>query len=359
MKNKKLIWIFILFLCLALVSGCVEKVTTYEKHATKISYTISYGYRLKCTGDGEFNLMYDCDIPEALNGQATIIDVLSSEYANITLADNPMKSWNLSKNSCTDLELGITASVIAESFMVSDLSGENALSIENIQKQYPSLVAQYCNAQSNETKIFINPDDLLIKNKANEILNNAGTNNSFLVAKEIFSWLKENTDYKIHTADDNILQTCDSTFNKKTGDCDDLSLLYISLCRAVNIPARFIRGFLVEENQATAHAWAEVFVGGNIGDNGWIPVECAGTAEGADKIQVEINQNFGVEDAAHLRLFKDDGSNESLRISISGIQYSAETSISIESITSFSTVTNYNVLEQKTLNIKDNVRQYQ
>jgi len=360
MNNKKIIPIFILFLSLVLISGCVEYGTTYEEHPTKVSYTISYGYRINCSGTGEFNLMYDCDTPEVLNGQATIIQVLNSEYMNITRTSfNDMKSWNLSKNSCTDLELGITASVVAESFMDSNLNGKDALNIDEIQNQYLNYVDQYCKPQSNETKTFIDPESTSIKSQADQILNTAGTNNSFIVAKEIFKWLKEKTEYVIHENGDNIVQSCNITLDKKTGDCDDLSFLYISLCRAVKIPARFIRGFLIEENTGIPHAWVEVFVGGDIGNGGWIPVECSGVATGDNKIEAEINQNFGLESAKHLRIYKDDGSDESLKISLSGIQYAADSSLSIETPVSFSLVTNYQVLEQKNLNVKDNIRTYQ
>ena len=105
MKNKKIIPIFILLISLVFVSGCLEKIleetgVTYQEQPTKISYTISYGYSLECSGMGDFNLMYDCDTPEVLNGQATIIEVLNPEYEDITLASfNDMKSWNISKDN--------------------------------------------------------------------------------------------------------------------------------------------------------------------------------------------------------------------------------------------------------------------
>ena len=137
--------------------------------------------------------------------------------------------------------------------------------------------------------------------------------------------------------------------------------MYISLCRAVNIPARFIRGFLVEKIngvlEVTPHAWAEVFAGGGIGKSGWIPVECAGTA---DDIEIEINQNFGVETANHIRLFKDDGTNESLITSLSGlsyIRYGDNRDIDSESITE---AENFVVLQSKELVVnKNGNRRYQ
>ena len=109
-----------------------------------------------------------------------------------------------------------------------------------------------------------------------------------------------------------------------------------------------------EELSAIPHAWVEVFVGSNLGIDGWIPVECAGNAKGSDKIQTEINQNFGVESANHLRLFKGDGSNESLNISISGpsfIRYSNDLIIEIKA---FLEITNYEILEKNELYVDEN-----
>ena len=129
--------------------------------------------------------------------------------------------------------------------------------------------------------------------------------------------MKQTTSYQIH-ADSNNVQQAATTIQCKTGDCDDLSFLYISLCRSIGIPARLVRGFLVNKEGLEAHAWVEVYVGGNVGKSGWIPVECAGTATNT---KAEVNQNFGVESAGHLRLFKDDGSDESMGYYLSGISY--------------------------------------
>lgn len=363
MKNKKIIPIFILFFSIALVSGCIEQIfsnngVTYEENPTKISYTITYGYNIECSGNGDFNLMYDCDIPELINEQVTNIGVLSEEYENITLATfNDMKSWNISTKSCKNMQLGLTANVTAEVFYESDISGSSAWTIDQLITEN-NMVSRYCHKQGNETVVFINPEDKNILSIAQEIKEDSGTNNSFIIAKEIFKWLKEETTYTIHS-NYNSVQTCISTFENKTGDCDDLSFLYISLCRAVKIPARFIRGFLIEENNGIPHAWAEVYVGEkSIGNNGWIPVECAGTSTGPNKLVAEVNQNFGMESAHHLRLFIDDGTNESIKVSLSGIKYVADSSLLIGDLDSFSTVTNYQELEQKSLNIKDDTRTY-
>ncbi len=127
--------------------------------------------------------------------------------------------------------------------------------------------------------------------------------------------------------------------------------MYISLCRSQNIPSRFIRGFLLDENYVVQHVWVEVFVGGGIGKEGWIPVECAGISNNAE---IEINQNFGIENALHLRLFKDDGSNESLNFSFSGITYRIFNENRFIDIKFYNNISNYLVIKSQQLVVDKN-----
>jgi len=99
-----------------------------------------------------------------------------------------------------------------------------------------------------------------------------------------------------------------------------------------------------------------VYVGGTVGNNGWIPVECASNA---DDVQTEIHQNFGIEDVSHLRLYVDDGSNESLNSSYSSISWIYDPSMKI-SPTPFIEIENYVVLESQQLVVtKEGIRSYQ
>lgn len=361
MNNKIIPTLLGIVLIISFVSGCfsTNKQITYISHATKISYQITYGYSINCSGEGKIKINYDCNKPDLLKGETQIVKYLNDEYSIKTIATyNDVLSWNITSNSCKDYRLGLTADILAESFIVSDLNGENALNINEIKVMHPDLISQYCNIQSNETVKFIDPTNSKITNLAQELYEKAESDNAFTVSKEIFKWLKKSTTYKTHTYSNNV-QTALYTLEKCTGDCDDLSYLFISLCRSVNIPSRLIRGFLVEENSTIPHAWVEVFVGGDIRNNGWIPVECAGTAIGYNKIQTEIHQNFGLESANHLRLFIDDGSNESLFESQKGISYLADSSLLIEPPGSILKVNNYNELESYELHVdENNIRSY-
>jgi hypothetical protein len=62
------------------------------------------------------------------------------------------------------------------------------------------------------------------------------------------------------------------------GNCEDFSLLYIALCRAAGLPARFVNGFRFDPVQLKTgfndlnqfgHAWVEI----NLPGIGWVPVE--------------------------------------------------------------------------------------
>jgi hypothetical protein len=297
MNNKKLILISIFTFIIIILSGCTDLQISngniiYENHPTKISYIIEYGYFVNITGKGNFNIIYNCDIPKILLGNITILSVLyNNEYSEKIIANNSFISWNIDDYNKNDYKLGIKVRIQSESFLISDISGINADTIQELKINHNEIIEKYCNSQSNETTIFIDVENLQIIDIANLIMNTTGSNNSLIIAKELFKWLKENIKYQKHTINKNI-QPASITIQKKSGDCDDISFLYISLCRAIKIPARFIRGYLIEQNNneinIIPHAWVEVFVGDDIGNNGWVPIECAGNSN----IETEIHQNY-------------------------------------------------------------------
>lgn len=362
MIRKITIFIVIILSTLSVFPGCVDIFqdipTIYESTPTKISYNIKYGYQVECIGTGKYEINYRCDIPESIKTTSYSL-LYNRNYSLLTTVNNSYLFWNISGENDDTFDLGISAHIESESNLISDLNGEGALTLEELISSNPKIVKQYSQSQSFEDRILIDTYNSNIKLIANNILNQSKTNNSFLIAKSIFIWLKENTDYQIHDGQGDV-QPALVTLQKRAGDCDDLSFLYISLCRAVGIPARFVRGYLIKREgknvAATAHAWAEVFVGSNIGNKGWVTVECACCTT---SIEADINQNFGVEDAFHLRLFVDDGSNDSLNISLSGIHVQYYEKINIE-LQSFVIVENYLELRSDQLVVtKDNKRYYQ
>lgn len=361
---KKNTWCFpavIILDCTIVLSGCemILPSTVYESTPTRISYDLSYGYEVNCSGQGSYKILYRCGIPEVLTGAVTYDLLFPSEYQRKMLVNNTFIEWNISRDYNRTYMVGLTAHIDVDSYIFSDLNGKNAATIQELQEKSPQVVHSFTNLQGNETIRYIEPSNSDIFAVAKIVQNTAQTNNSFLVAKALFTWLKEHVSYQTHPLESDVRPAA-ITFSKKNGDCDDLSFLYVSLCRACQIPARFIRGYLVTNESgnysAIAHAWVEVFVGNSLGIDGWIPVECACRTQSIDS---DVLQNFGAETAFHLRVFTDDGSNASLELSLSGISYTHMLSRVI-TVHPFVMISNYKNLESKKLVINaENTRLYE
>jgi len=364
--NGKIFFSLITVILIVCLSGCFELTNindgsiTYQAHPTKVSYTISYGYYVNLSGTGDFDLKYDCFLPADYKSLVTFLPLYNQSYELKTIEYNKFYKWNIQDNGNNRYTLGAIADIESESTLIYDLNGNQAASILEIQNNYPNIYSQFTKAQSDDGIIYVDPDNPIFKSIVENAIVEVGNNNSFLIAKQLFIWLKQNTNYQTHGSDGGNIQPASVTYDYKTGDCDDLSVLYISLCRSAGIPARFIRGYLIEQNYnnfaVVAHAWAEIFVGGNIGNNGWVPVECACESENID---TQINQNFGVETIGHLRIYTGYGTNDSFNRSMSGpsIKYSENLNVKMES---FIDVKNYVILEEKELVVdKDNYRSYQ
>ncbi|HHH79421.1 MAG TPA: hypothetical protein ENL13_00795 [Thermoplasmatales archaeon] len=343
-----------------LFSGCLEQIgdmfgkgsgsgfIQYEAAPTSLSYSISYGYNVTSTGTGSYSVTYFCPLPHSpLSGEIVNASLFyPHEYSEVVENGNTLVKWVVKGEDSNEYTLGVHAEMVVNTFMV-DLTGQSTLDIPNIP---PNLVTQYCHKQSinSSSAPLIDPVDNGILSIALSIKNSVQTDNSFDVAKEVFLWLKNNTSYKTHEGK-TMVQPASETLHLKTGDCDDLSFLYISLCRAAGIPARFVKGYLIEKDaagfHAVPHAWAEVFVG--IGNNGWIPVECAGNGDDA---VAEMHQNFGVEDAYHLRLFVDDGSNSSMELSLIGPSWEYQPNVDVH-LSKFTFLNDVVELNQKKLTV--------
>ncbi len=90
----------------------------------------------------------------------------------------------------------------------------------------------------------------------------------FKRARKIFYWITENITYKYPPQERGVIPT----LKNKCGDCGEFSFVFISLCRSVGIPARFVSGMWATPiKKQEFHAWAEFYLE-NIG---WIPVDCS------------------------------------------------------------------------------------
>ncbi len=356
-QQYKSILLSILFISIIVSSGCLdnnffESKITYEKSPVQVSYDLSYGYQVNITGNGKATVFYQEYIPQSKQGTIYSIEINPFQQTQDQQNTNQLIIWNQTIQNTSNHTYQISSSIIQNPVLIEDLTGENALTIAQISEQYPEIVKSYCHSMGNETQTIINPNHPLLSTLAQTVKDQADTTNAFLLGKQLFSWLKNNTQYEKHGTYQP--QPADETYEKGVGDCDDLTYLYLSLCKAVGIPSRYIKGYLISNNTAIPHVWAELFVGKEISENGWIPVECAGTGSSTS----EIHNNYGVEDAQHIRLCVDDGTNETFQKLTNPLQIRYDQRLDVN-INRVEQVNNYTILSSKQLIIKDNQRTFE
>ncbi|TAH19161.1 MAG: transglutaminase family protein [Cytophagales bacterium] len=85
-------------------------------------------------------------------------------------------------------------------------------------------------------------------------------NSGYQMVAAICQWVNRNIKYE-HNTSTSITSALD-TLSSQHGVCRDLSHLAIALCRSINIPARFVVGYLYLLRPMDLHAWFEVYLDG-------------------------------------------------------------------------------------------------
>ncbi len=89
-----------------------------------------------------------------------------------------------------------------------------------------------------------------------------GKTNVYLVVKSFYDYLTSSDNLNYIPSSDGLPKDCITTLNRKSGDCDDYSILFVSLCRAVDIPAWLELGVLYDRQAQRwgGHGWAKVAI---------------------------------------------------------------------------------------------------
>jgi transglutaminase-like putative cysteine protease/glutamine cyclotransferase len=110
----------------------------------------------------------------------------------------------------------------------------------------------------------------LIEETARQIVDDE--KNPYWMARRICQWVQEHVEYERVGGWD----IAETLIKRGTGSCSEYSFLYIALCRAVGLPARFEASVVVRGDDACIddvfHRWCEVYLPGY----GWIPVDPSG-----------------------------------------------------------------------------------
>ena len=112
----------------------------------------------------------------------------------------------------------------------------------------------------------------------------------------IVDWIREHIHYQVGQS--NITTTARDVLANRVGVCRDFAHVGITMCRALNIPARFVVGYVeFEQPPPDFHAIFEVYLGGRwilFDPTGLAPVEnVVRIASGPDAMDVAFATIYG------------------------------------------------------------------
>ncbi len=97
-------------------------------------------------------------------------------------------------------------------------------------------------------------------------------------------WINQNIRYQYGTS--NVSTSAADTAKTRTGVCRDFTHLGMALCRALNIPARMVVGYLLELKPMDLHAWFEAFIDGR-----WYTFDATQTEPRGNRITVAYGRD--------------------------------------------------------------------
>lgn len=108
----------------------------------------------------------------------------------------------------------------------------------------------------------------------------------------ILKYVRENITYK-ELQIEKPMRGALAALRTKDGDCEDMSALFIALCRSLDIPARLVR--------VPGHCWAEFYLVDDDKNGYWFPAQVAGTEELGSLQDVRVilqkGDNFNIPDS--------------------------------------------------------------
>lgn len=125
------------------------------------------------------------------------------------------------------------------------------------------------------------PSDQLFQTASEITLNRAP---GYPQVDAIREWIFHNIEYRYGTSTS--ATTALDTLNAREGVCRDFAHLGISLCRALNIPARMVVGYSYGLEVPDIHAWFEAYVGGR-----WFVFDATRAQTGGNRIAIAYGRD--------------------------------------------------------------------
>ena len=112
--------------------------------------------------------------------------------------------------------------------------------------------------------------------------------NAYWVARNIFNYLIDNMYYEMVGG----WNTAPTVLERGNGSCSEYSFVYISMCRAAGLPARYVGAVVVRGDDVSMddvfHRWVEIY----LPNYGWVPIDPSGGDQGSPRNQARYIGNL-------------------------------------------------------------------
>ena len=128
---------------------------------------------------------------------------------------------------------------------------------------------------------------------------------------KLINSIREKVEYIPGSSD--VSSTAVQALHSGSGVCQDHAHLFIACCRAMNVPARYVSGYILSPGSlhAASHAWADVWVE----DMGWISFDITNARfAGPEHCRLAVGRDYL--DACPVRGVRQGGGREAMSVTV-------------------------------------------
>ena len=241
------------------------------------SYTVRYTHQTTNFGPGN---VISLDVHYALGDDRDNQELLSKPNYSVQPTEYPEDQWHqkTAHFNFTNIPAGETREVVIENdvklwdvryFIFPDKVG----GLDEIPDEITSLYLK--NNEKYKT------DHPVIQKAVKEAVGDE--KNPYRIARQIYDYLMGKMYYEMSGG----WNTAPAVLERGNGSCSEYSFVYISMCRAAGLPARYVGSVVVRGDDTSMddvfHRWAEVY----LPNYGWIPVDPSGGDQDSPRAQAD------------------------------------------------------------------------
>ena len=256
---------------------------------TFVPEKVVFDFTRTITLSGNFKSVHlQVAIPQNTSSQSIYVKQIDGPHHTTRKTFTTFWEWNINRGGSIIIEYsGVSYGRVWKQ--------ESSSTLNDIPQEYKE---KYLHNEYIKTKKVIFTDDTEIKTLALKITSQYSTILGKL--KAIHTYIARNYHYEASTSDE--IKSAVEVLHSGSGDCDELSFLYVSLARSVGIPAWVVYGLLYDGTTWGYHAWVRTYIP-DIGE-----VDCDVVS---DLGQIKF-VGFLTKTPYHIEIWADDGNSEHL-----------------------------------------------